>query len=391
MRTVKGNIWKLYTIKGLMWFMVAMPIIVLFFQENGLSLQEVMILQGSYSMMVALMEIPSGYLADLFGRKKTLVLGTIFCFLGFALFGMSFGFWEFLIAEILLGIGNSFISGSDSALLYDSLIACDEKQQYTKIEGKTYSIGNFSEAAAGIAGGFLADFSLRYPWYVQAAVAALAIPFALSLIEPKIQTKNKLERNFKAILGIVKYALVENKLLRWFILFSAITGVATLSMAWFAQPFFKAVDVPLKWFGFLWAALNFSVGISSYHAYRLENKWEKPTLFLFIGLSLAAGFWFLGNSSTQWGIAWILFIYLVRGIATPILRNYINEVTASEIRATVLSVRSFIIRATFALTAPFLGWMADNYTLSSSFWILGLFVGLISALCTWRLFALTKD
>ena len=80
---VKDNIWKLYIIKGLMWFMVAMPIIVLFFQENGLSLQEVMILQGSYSLMVALMEIPSGYIADLFGRKKTMVLGTFFCFLGF--------------------------------------------------------------------------------------------------------------------------------------------------------------------------------------------------------------------------------------------------------------------------------------------------------------------
>ena len=133
---VKNNIWKLYVIKGLMWFMVAMPIIVLFFQENGLSLQEVMILQGSYSMMVALMEIPSGYIADLFGRKKTLVLGTLFCFLGFALFGFSFGFWEFFIAELLLGVGNSFISGSDSALLYDSLLESEQSEEYTRIEGK---------------------------------------------------------------------------------------------------------------------------------------------------------------------------------------------------------------------------------------------------------------
>ena len=175
---VKNNIWKLYVIKGLMWFMVAMPIIVLFFQENGLSLQEIMILQGSYSMMVALMEIPSGYIADLFGRKKTLVLGTLFCFLGFALFSFSFGFWEFFIAELLLGVGNSFISGSDSALLYDSLLESEQSDEYTRIEGKTYSIGNFAEAGAGILGGFLAEMSLRYPWYVQAVIACLAIPFA---------------------------------------------------------------------------------------------------------------------------------------------------------------------------------------------------------------------
>ena len=77
---VKDNIWKLYIIKGLMWFMLGMPIIVLFFQENGLTLQEVMILQGSYSLMIALMEIPSGYIADLFGRKKLWFLVLFFVF-----------------------------------------------------------------------------------------------------------------------------------------------------------------------------------------------------------------------------------------------------------------------------------------------------------------------
>ena len=66
---VHSNIWKLYVIKGLKWFMIVMPIVVLFFQENGLNLKEVMILQGTYSFMVAAMEIPSGYLADVFGRK----------------------------------------------------------------------------------------------------------------------------------------------------------------------------------------------------------------------------------------------------------------------------------------------------------------------------------
>ena len=128
--------------------MVAMPIIVLFFQENGLSLQEVMILQGSYSMMVALMEIPSGYIADLFGRKKTLVLGTLFCFLGLHCLAFPLIFGSFFIAELLLGVGNSFISGSDSALLYDSLLESEQSEEYTRIEGKTYSIGNFAEAGA---------------------------------------------------------------------------------------------------------------------------------------------------------------------------------------------------------------------------------------------------
>ena len=162
-------------------------------------------------------------------------------------------------------------------------------------------------------------------------------------------------------------------------------------MAWFAQPFFKEVDIPLKWFGFIWATLNFSVGISSYHAYRLEQIFSKNNLLLFISICVSGSFYFLGKSETQWGILWILFIYLLRGIATPVLRNYINKITYSEIRATVLSIRSFIIRSTFAVTAPFLGWIADHYTLSNSFWILGFFIGLISAICTWKLSSLSND
>ena len=81
--------------------------------------------------------------------------------------------------------------------MYDSLLQSKQTNQYTKIEGKTYSIGNFAEAVAGILGGFLAEMSLRYPWYVQAVVAALAIPFAISLIETTSSGK-KIEKNFKS-------------------------------------------------------------------------------------------------------------------------------------------------------------------------------------------------
>ena len=112
------NIWKLFVIKGALWFMIIMPIIVLFFQDNGLNLQEIMILQACYSLSVGLMEIPSGYAADVLGRRKTLILGCILAFIGFSIFSISYNFWWFLLAEIFLGLGNSFISGADTALMY---------------------------------------------------------------------------------------------------------------------------------------------------------------------------------------------------------------------------------------------------------------------------------
>ena len=202
---IHSNIWKLYVIKGLKWFMIVMPIVVLFFQENGLNLKEVMILQGIYSFMVAAMEIPSGYLADVFGRKNTLLTGAIFCFFGFLIISLSFSFWYFIIGEIILGVGSSFISGADSAILYDSLAENKKENEYTKVEGVAYGIGNFSEAIAGICGGLLAEISLRLTWEVQVVVAGLIIPFTFLLVEPKVHQKNKLPKSFKAIWKVVRF------------------------------------------------------------------------------------------------------------------------------------------------------------------------------------------
>jgi len=78
----------------------------------------------------------------------------------------------------------------------------------------------------------------------------------------------------------------------------------------------------------------------------------------------------------------ILFIfYANRGYATPLLRNYINQHTQSNVRATVMSVRSFIIRISFAIIAPFIGWIADKQSLGSAFIVMGLIIAFISTYC----------
>ena len=383
--TLKHNILKMYLLKGVLWFMVAMPIIVLFFQEHGLSLTEVMIIQAIYSLSVAVFEIPSGYIADLFGRKHTIVLSTIFSFSGYLVFSFFGGFYAFAAASTLVGIGGSLMSGSDSALLYDTLLETGDKKTYTKIEGRNYAIGNFSEATAGILGGFLAVSSIYLPIYVQTGILFLSIPIALTLVEPTMHKENKIERSFKAILGVVKFAMVENAKLRWLIIYSSAMGVATLSMAWFAQPFFKEVGVPLAYFGILWAGLNFSAGLTSFNSHKFDTDESNTKMLLYLALAMATSFVFLGFNISLFGIIFIVFIYLLRGIVTPILRNAINENTSSNKRATVLSIRSFIIRISFAICAPIFGYLADNYSLNITFYTLAIIVGVFSVLSAIRL------
>jgi len=359
------NIPRLYIIKIAKWFMLYMPIVVLFYESNGLTMKDIMVLQAVYSIMIVILEIPSGYLADVWGRKRTLMLGAVMGVAGFGMYGFSYGFWGFLVAEIILGIGQSCVSGADSAMLYDSLMERKQQKKYSRFEGRISSLGNLAEAAAALLSIALVTISLRAPYYGQILVAAIAVPAAFTLREPD-RHKKLMNSDFREILDVSKFALVGNKILRRNILFSAFTGCATLTMAWFAQKFFEHNGIDKVWFGLLWAALNLTVAFASFFAYRLEAFLKPRGTIILISLAIPLGYLLLSFSGLVSGLIILFAFYLVRGYATPVLKDYINRVTGSEVRATVLSVRNFIIRINFSLAGPLMGWANDMYDLPTA-------------------------
>ena len=367
--------------------MLIMPIIVLFFRENGLSMCEVFILQSVFSIAIVVSEVPSGYLADVIGRKVSIIAGCILAFAGFAAYSLSYGFWGFLIAELFLGFSSSFISGADSAMIYDTLLETGSEDEYKKIEGRLLSVGNFSEGVAGLVGGFLAVISLRTPFYFEAAVTFFAIPVALSLVEPARHKHDNSEGSVKSILRIVKYSLHDHAEVKWLIIYSALVTVSTLTMVWFIQPYLKLVGLPLALFGVVWAGLQFSVGIFSFYAHKIELfVGRKATLVSLIILTVI-GYCLLSIFQSIWAIGFILIFYFVRGISYPVMKDYINRIITSDIRATVLSVTSLVRRLIFSIFGPIIGWISDLYSLSAALMLCGiifLFWGGISLLLLHR-------
>lgn len=349
-----------------------MPIIVLFFQDNGLSMTQIFWLKSVYSMGMLTMEIPSGYFGDVLGRKKTLIVGTLLTTAGFSLYSFSYGFWQFLVAEFVLGIGQSFISGSDSAMLFDSLKSEKRDKDYIKFEGRVTSVGNFSEAIAGILGGLIATISLRIPFICQAVVSALAIPAAFTLVEPSYSL-SKRAAGFNDILKVIKLSLHKHKKLRNFIFFSSLAGAATLTFAWFVQPFLIDVGIPVVLFGLIWTFLNLTVGTSSIFAYRIERNFTQKQTSGLITFSIGILFILTGLFISKWGLILLFVFYMVRGVATPVFKDYVHVMIESEYRATVLSLRNMIIRIIFAITGPILGWITDNYSLKSGYLSAGTF------------------
>lgn len=358
--------------------MLIMPIIVLFYKENGLSNYDVMLLQAIYSVAVVVLEIPSGYFSDVWGRKNTIILGSILGVTGFAVYSISHGFYGFLIAEITLGIGQSFISGSDSALLYDSLLESGKKDDYVKLEGRTLSIGNFAETLAAFAGGALAEISLRTPFIAQSIVAFIAVPAAILLVEPKRFTIAK--ASMKNILNIVHLSLIKHRGLRLNIIYAGIVGSATLSMAWLIQIYLKDVLYLSEWnIGVIWGILNLIVGLTSLIAYKIEKKLSNSFVLFGIAILISLSFISLGLTTSYLAFGIMILFYFARGIATPVLKDYINKLTTSDIRATVLSVRNAVIRILFAGLIPLYGWYTDKYSINKTFIFMGV-IYLISTL-----------
>ncbi len=358
------NITALYFIKLSKWFSLVMPIIVLFFQEQKLGLEDIFILKSIYSVAAVALEIPSGYLADVWGRKRCLQLGCILFFFGYVCYSLTSSFEAFVVAELLLGTGQTLVNGADSALLYDTVKAYGHEEEYLKYEGRITMLGNFSEAIAGIFGGLLAAVSLRYPFYAQALVAFVGIPAAFALQE--FNSKNKVANPVAEIIRIIKYSLFTNRRLCCNIMFSGIIGAATLLMAWFVQPVLIFLNTPTSWFGVIWTALNIVVGISALYSDRIEQMLGMNRTNLIILLTIVFGYFLLAFNLTPWGMIVLFFFYIVRGLATPILKGYINQLTFSEMRATVLSIRNFVIRLMFAAAAPFVGWLNDTFSLKTA-------------------------
>lgn len=364
----RRNIYALYVIKLSKWLMLIMPIVALFYHDNGLAELDIYLLQAVYSISLAILEIPSGYMADMLGKKKTLLLGAVLGTLGFALYSCSFTFTGFLVAEIILGIGGSFISGSDTAILFDTLNAADMRQKYLRFEGRVTALGSFAETLAALLGGLLAAWlSYRAVYAAQTMVAAAAIPAALLLREPPGAQREKQQFTLHHIAQICHYALIENRPLAAAIFHSSVTGIATLCMAWTAQIYFVNKGFNEYQITSLWVTLNLLVAFVSVFAGLIDKKIQTAGgdhgRLALIAITIPCGYIALGALPTGAALASLFLFYAVRGYATPVLKDITNQLCPSAMRATIFSIRSLIIRFGFSLLGPTIGALTGRTSL----------------------------
>ena len=390
-RRLRSNLPKLNLLAALRGALLIIPVLVPFFQEHGLSLTEIFWLQAIFGVTVAVLEVPSGYFSDTVGRKASLVIGAWGVTLGFGAYAFANDFWGFLVGELILAIGCGFISGSDSAIVYDTLVELEEEERYASAYGRQRSLANFSEAISSIAGAALAVISLRIPMFLQVGVCALSIPVAMSVVEPARQRFANSGGPWAGMKDIAKEALGLEQEIRRLIVLSSILMTATLTMVWFTQPWLTEASIPLAAFGIIWAALRTGVGVSSLFAAKLETKLGFNRTVAVVILALIGGFTLCAWRQTPWLIPALLAFSFVRGTSMIVFSEAINRATPSDRRATVLSIESLLCRLLFAPLAPFVGWIADVFSLSTAIGLSGVLFAVGTTLVYRRLVAPGRD
>jgi MFS family permease len=378
----------MYFISGFSSILFVTPIIALFLQQNGLSITQIMLLQSIFAFVVVVLEIPSGFLADMIGRKKTIVLSSVFAFLGILMYSFSYNFTQFAIAEILLAFGTSFFSGADSALLYDTLQKVKKEDQFKKVEGKAKYYVMIADTIGAALGGLIASFGLRYTFYCTVPFIFLRLIVSFTLVEPEREIKVHKKGHLYNMYKICRFALYKNKEVKWLIMYSGLLSATGIIGFWLYQPYMQKIGLPIGYFGLAFALFNLMAAFSSKYAHEIEEKIGRKTSLMLAGLALIVGFVLLGTTLFLFGFIFILFLQFTRGFAFPVIKDYINKVTWSDKRATVLSIASLIARVIFIIVSPFIGWAADVYSLQTGFLILA---GIVFVFSLIILFAMKED
>lgn len=363
-------------------FLVIMPIAVPFFQSKGLSMQEVFSLQALFALVVLITEVPSGYVADLVGRKQTLVMGAVFCGIGHTLLLGAEGFWTLAMFETALGIGYSLVSGADIALLYDTELALERSEyEQRQVVGRLYFARTLSEAAAGLTCSVLLLWSMDLAVYVQAAVGWLPLLVAFTLVEPpgrRMQSTGHVGN----MVHICRYLMTHSTVLRLAFLALCIWSLTTFYAVWLLQKLWDEQGLDLSHFGYLWAILSLAAALAGRWAHKVEEKMGTTAVLVFIGLAPALGYLGLGLFGVVGGYVASLTLWVSRGVGLVILRDALNRRIPSEFRATANSLASFGFRGAFAITGPFVGYAFDLWGMSFTLGLLAvatlvIFAGLV--------------
>ena len=365
-RSLENNIRAIYLLGFFTGFLVVVPVFVPLLQGYGLSMSQVMQTQALFALTIALCEVPSGYIADIWGRRNAILVGSACNALGFFSLLWADSFVDFLIYEFILGVGFSLISGADLALLYDTEVYLRERgirggPGASKSLSRLISVEAAASGAAGIAASLLLLWSMDGVVIVQAFTGFAPFLLALLLIEaPRPIAEKELNGHSDNARRIVDLLLFGKPVVFWTAFAITVFGLLAVYVFWIYQKYWELQGVPLEYFGYIWAAFALTVSLSARFSDALEQRLGYRQVMVLIAILALTGLLGMALGTGWLGVIFGLTIQISRGLSMSLFYEALNQRVPGEFRATVNSLVSLGVRSTFIVTGPLLGIALDT-------------------------------
>jgi MFS family permease len=365
---LEANIGKSFLYRFLMQFQLWWPIWVIYLQrDRDLSLTQITLLDTPFFLLIVFAEVPTGAIADRYGRRVSLMLGSAMFALAVFIFGVAENYVVILLSYTAWGLALTLQSGADTALLYDSLKSMGREEEFQKINGRMWALTSLAVVLAILIGApIAAATSLSTPILLSAGIALAAVPVAFSMREPSYREQGEPEPYFQMVRTGIRDAW-NRKPLRYIMAFSGLLQAAVFAPLIFLQPFLDSFDVGTGNLG-LWQAPVRGAGmIAAFFAHRLISRMGERAAFFAMPVTLGIAYISLAGVDAMWVYAAFIPVGFVAGLSNPALADYVNRRIPSDRRATMLSIQNLAGTLLLAFVEPISGALADTVGLRGMF------------------------
>ena len=361
--TYRGNIWRLFAVQALMGFILWVPIWVVFLQGKGLSLTQVGLLEGVAWTITAFLEVPTGAIADRFGRKACIALGaSLYGVAMFLILAQALS-PAFLLGYALWNSSTAFVSGADSALLYDSLKADGRAAEAAKQAGRYGAINQASQGIASLAGAAIATIDINLCFVICGFLGFAAAALVLTIHEPPRSGADDPEylSYWKNLRAAVRIAARRPAVRALVLLNATILTIPLVVYYVLLQPYAINVGLPIAALGIVVIGTQLSSVVASWLAYRTADRFDVASVVAVATAVLIAAMAILAAVPSIPTLGVMLAVALVPALLTPLLSARLNDLIPSGQRATILSLGALLFELGLAIAMPLLLAFADRF------------------------------
>lgn len=369
------------------------PIEVLFFKDRGLSFTNIMVIESIISMVQLILEIPSGILGDKIGCKKTVLLGLISQIFAYIILLFNSSLLGAYVYSILLACGYAFVSGADTALIYESHKFLKKENDYGKTLRSAGSIKMFALAFVSLISGILYKINLNIPYLLSIVFLFIAFVFILKFKETNINNENISSSNtsyLKENLCLAKETFWRNKDIHWIILIALLFTFLFTDINYFMQAYMGSLNIKITYYGVFFFGCNIISAIAFKYSGKIEMKLGENTRFI-MSIFLTIIFIFAAYINNICGLFTLCFARVGVATISPILNVRINRNIPSKSRASLLSVYYAILSIFVAIFDPIMGKLLDIYGINKVYYIIGTIGIVLSCLLLYEKKVLKKD